>query len=70
MIVGSGAEPKAQRHWTTVPQVLEQAERLRQQSNLARAQDLCQQVVAAQPRNAEALHLLGIVLHQAGDAAG
>jgi tetratricopeptide (TPR) repeat protein len=26
-------------------------------------------VVAAQPRNAEALHLLGIVLHQAGDAA-
>jgi len=55
MSVGSGAEPKAQRHWTTVPQVLEQAERLRQQGNLARAQDLCRQVVAAQPRNAEAL---------------
>ena len=37
MSLGSGAEPKAPRRWTTVPQVLGQAERLRQQGNLARA---------------------------------
>jgi tetratricopeptide (TPR) repeat protein len=64
----AGAEP--QRHWTTVQQVLMRAEQLRQQGQLAEAKALCQQVVAAQPRHAEALHLLGIVLHQAGDAAG
>ncbi len=63
------AEPKATRHWTTVPQVLQQAEQLRQQGQLAKAKDLCQQVVAAQPRNADALHLLGIVLHQSGQPA-
>ena len=66
---GPGTEQKPQRLWTTVPQVLERAEQLRQQGQLAPAKDLCQQVVAAQPRNADALHLLGIVLHQAGDAA-
>jgi tetratricopeptide (TPR) repeat protein len=62
-------QPKSQRHWTTVAQVLEQAERLRHQGQLAQAQDLCEQVVKAQPRHAEALHLLAIVLHQAGDVA-
>ena len=67
--VGSGMQSKSQRHWTTVAQVLEQAEQLRNQGQLAQAQDLCEQVVKAQPRHAEALHLLAIVLHQAGDAA-
>ncbi len=62
-----GAGP--QRQWTTVPQVLERAEQLRQMGQLAQARDLCQQVVAAQPRHAEALHLLGIILHQSGQAA-
>lgn len=70
MGAGPGPEPKPQRHWTTVPQVLERAEQLRQQGQLAPAKDLCLQVVSAQPRNAEALHLLGIILHQSGDAAG
>ncbi|HLJ19433.1 MAG TPA: tetratricopeptide repeat-containing glycosyltransferase family protein [Stellaceae bacterium] len=70
MGAGQGAQPPPQRHWTTVPQVLQRAEQLRQLGHLAQARDLCQQVVTAQPRQAEALHLLGIILHQAGDAAG
>lgn len=64
------AGPEAERHWTTVPQVLARVEQLRQLGHFAQARDLCQQVVTAQPRHAEALHLLGIVLHQAGDTAG
>jgi tetratricopeptide (TPR) repeat protein len=64
---GPGTVPKPGHHWTPVPQVLGQAEQLRQQGQLEQAKDLCLQVVAAQPRHAEALHLLGIVLHQAGD---
>jgi tetratricopeptide (TPR) repeat protein len=64
---GPGSQPQVQRHWTTVPQVLQRAEQLRQLGQLAQAKDLLQQVVAAQPRHAEALHLLGIVLHQSGE---
>ena len=64
------AGPEPERHWTTVQQVLARVEQLRQLGHLAQARDLCQQVVTAQPRHAEALHLLGIVLHQAGNSAG
>ena len=70
MGAGPGSQPQPQRHWTTVPQVMQRAEQLRQLGQLAQARDLCQQVVAAQPRHADALHLLGVILHQGGDSAG
>ena len=53
-----------------MPQVLTLAEQHRQAGRLAEARDLLEQVVKAQPRHPEALHLLGVVLHQAGDWAG
>jgi tetratricopeptide (TPR) repeat protein len=56
--------------WTTVPQVLTLAEQHRQAGRLAEAQNLLEQVVKAQPRLSDALHLLGVVLHQAGDRSG
>lgn len=64
------AGPEPERHWTTVQQVLARVEQLRQLGHFTQARDLCQQVVTAQPRHAEALHLLGIVLHHGGDSAG
>jgi tetratricopeptide (TPR) repeat protein len=50
-------------------QVLALAEQHRVAGRLDIAQNLCQQILRAQPRNAEALHLLGITLHQAGQQA-
>ena len=45
------------------------AEDHRQKGNLAAAADLCRRVLEAQPRNAEALHTLGLIAHQSGDLA-
>lgn len=56
-------------HWMPVAQVFALAEQYRQAGNNAAAADLCQQVLRSNPRDAEALHLLGIVMHQAGEAA-
>jgi tetratricopeptide (TPR) repeat protein len=52
-----------------IAQVLALAEQHRSTGRLDLAQNLCQQILRAQPRNAEALHLLGITLHQAGQQA-
>lgn len=46
---------------------LDQALQLHQAGQLDRAQRLYQQLLAAQPDNADALHLLGVALHQKGD---
>jgi Flp pilus assembly protein TadD len=59
----------ANQQWLSVPQVLALAEQHRQAGRLAVAEDLCRQVLRSQPQNAEVLHLLGIVLHQGGNAA-
>ena len=64
----TGAAP-SQQQWLSVSQVLALAEQHRQAGRLAVAEDLCRQVLRAQPRNAEVLHLLGIVLHQGGNAS-
>jgi len=66
----AGAAPSQQQQWLSVPQVLALVEQNRQAGRLAAAEDLCRQVLRSQPRNAEVLHLLGIVLHQGGNAAG
>jgi tetratricopeptide (TPR) repeat protein len=65
----AGAAPSQQQQWLSVPQVLALVEQHRQAGRLAAAEDLCRQVLRSQPRNAEVLHLLGIVLHQGGNAA-
>lgn len=54
--------------WMSVAQVLALAEQNRQANRLAEAVDLCQQVLRAQPKHAEAMHLQGVILHQGGDA--
>ena len=46
---------------------LQLAEDHRQKGNLPAAAELCRRVLAVQPRNAEALHTLGLVAHLSGD---
>ncbi len=48
---------------------LQQAFQLHQAGRLAEAQQLYSQILAAEPNNAEALHLFGVLLHQAGQHA-
>jgi len=50
----------------TVPQVLELALQHHQAGRLAEAEALYRQILAVDPRHADALHLLGVVAHQAG----
>ncbi|HYB10333.1 MAG TPA: tetratricopeptide repeat protein [Alphaproteobacteria bacterium] len=50
-----------------VPKALELAEQRRQEGDLAAAETLCRQILQAQPRQSEALHLLGIIAHQVGN---
>jgi tetratricopeptide (TPR) repeat protein len=52
-----------------LPQVLALAEQHQQAGNLPMAEQLCRQVLEAQPRQSQALHLLGIIAHRAGDTA-
>ncbi len=49
------------------PQVLALAEQRRQAGKLAEAETLARRVLDAEPNNAEAYHLLGIVAHQSGN---
>jgi tetratricopeptide (TPR) repeat protein len=49
-----------------VPEVLALVEKHRVEGRLAEADGLCRQILAARPGHAEALHLLGIVTHDAG----
>ncbi len=54
----------------TVSNLLQQAVALHQQGPLAQAQDLYRQVLAFDPRQFDALHLLGVTLRQTGDVDG
>ncbi|HXP73789.1 MAG TPA: tetratricopeptide repeat protein [Stellaceae bacterium] len=69
--VGSQSPPgsTSKQQVMPIPQVLALAEQHRAAGRLDVAQHLCQQILRAQPRNAEALHLLGITLHQGGQPA-
>lgn len=49
---------------------VEDAVRLHQAGNLDRAVIYYREILQQQPRNADALHLLGVVRHQQGDSAG
>ncbi|MCA3017249.1 MAG: tetratricopeptide repeat protein [Rhodocyclaceae bacterium] len=48
-----------------IEQVAE-AQRLKDSGNLAAAEELCSRLIANRPRNAGALHLLGVILHLRG----
>jgi predicted O-linked N-acetylglucosamine transferase (SPINDLY family) len=50
----------------TIPQAFELALRHHQEGRLAPAEALYRQILAAQPKHADALHLLGLIAHQAG----
>lgn len=52
-----------------VPSV-EEAMRLHQAGNLDQAVNCYREILQRQPRNADALHLLGVARHQQGDSAG
>jgi len=64
---GIPAAPPAGPQRISVTMALQLAEDHRQKGNLAAAADLCRRILQAQPRNAEALHTLGLVAHQSGD---
>ena len=60
-------------HWTcfqshpvTIQQAFEVAIQHHQSGRLAEAEALYRQILAVEPRHADALHLLGIIAHQAG----
>lgn len=59
-----------EQRWMPLAEVLQLAERRRTEGALAGAEDLCRQILKAQPAHAGAFHLLGIVLHQKGDLDG
>ncbi|HLJ63861.1 MAG TPA: tetratricopeptide repeat protein [Stellaceae bacterium] len=52
----------------SLPQALALAERYRSEGRLDLAEGVCRQVLRVVPNHAETLHLLGIILHQAGHA--
>jgi predicted TPR repeat methyltransferase len=54
----------------TVSNLLQQAVAHHQQGRYVQAQDLYRQVLAAEPRQFDALHLLGVTLRQTGDVDG
>lgn len=54
--------------FVTFPQAIALADQHRQAGRLAAAEELCWQVLRANPRQPAALHLLGIIAHQRGQA--
>jgi predicted TPR repeat methyltransferase/lipoprotein NlpI len=50
-------------------QALRHAIQYHQAGRLAEARQIYEQILSGEPRNAQALHLLGLVAHQSGDAA-
>ncbi len=50
----------------TLPQAMALAERQQAAGNLAQAESTLRQILQARPRQASALHLLGVVVHQQG----
>ena len=57
------------KHTVNVIQALQRASQLHAQGRLGEAEKLYRQVLAADRRNADALHLLGVLLHQSGRTA-
>ena len=51
---------------TTVPEALKEAVRHYQAGNLQQAERIYREILQVDPRNVPALHLLGLVAHQAG----
>ncbi|MFQ5772928.1 MAG: tetratricopeptide repeat protein [Kiloniellaceae bacterium] len=54
---------------TAIPARLRRAVRLQQAGDLARAEALYREVLAAEPDNPDALHLMGVLCHQKGAGA-
>jgi tetratricopeptide (TPR) repeat protein len=52
-----------------VPEAIKLAARHQEAGRLVRAEKVCRQILAAKPDNADALHLLGVIAHQAGKPA-
>ena len=52
----------------TVREVVALAEQHREAGRVAEAENLCRQILQSFPKNAPALHLLGIIAHQSGKA--
>ena len=50
----------------TIPEAFELALRHHQEGRLAQAEALYRQILAAQPKHADSLHLLGLIAHQLG----
>ncbi|MGA2127269.1 MAG: tetratricopeptide repeat protein [Xanthobacteraceae bacterium] len=61
-----GGASRSPRQSLSAAQVLMLAEQQRRAGYVAQAEELCRSALAAEPDNAEALHLLGIVAHQSG----
>ncbi len=51
----------------TIPQAMQLAEQHQASGNLQEAEQLLRQILQAQPQYAPALHLLGVIAHQAGN---
>src|SRR5689334_21411053 len=69
MSTGERVRSGAAEQWVPVGQVLALAQQHRQAGRVAAAEELCRQVLRAQPRHGEALHLLGILAHQKGETS-
>ncbi len=63
------SENETDRRRVPIPQVLSLAEGHRQAGRIAQAENLCWDILRARPNHPEALHLLGIIAHQSGQAA-
>lgn len=64
-----GAQPPAGRRASNPADALREALAHHQAGRLTRAEALYRQVLAAEPKNCDALHLLGVLAGQRGDAA-
>jgi tetratricopeptide (TPR) repeat protein len=65
---GEQAGAMAGKQFMTVRQVIAQAEQHRDAGRLAEAESLCRQILQSFPKHAGALHLLGVMAHQLGNA--
>jgi Flp pilus assembly protein TadD len=53
----------------TIAELLAEARRHKQAGDKARAEQICHEILRAEPTNVDALHLLGICLHATGKLA-
>jgi Flp pilus assembly protein TadD len=63
-------ERMSEQRWAPLAEVLQLVESRRSTGDVPGAEALCRQVLSARPGHAEALHLLGVVLHTKGDLRG